>query len=173
MRSLSRSYLLGLVALMVAVATTGYFLAGRTLAPSAPSQPTLPRSTVTLSNPAGEYEVPVYKVNNPQQFFLANQRTLRENEGILYLFTQIRDDSWSGQGFKQSVSVAFFSGRRDQARILRIMDIEPCGTPPPGKTCPSYEPSVAYRMALEMPKGWFAENRIAVGDQMRVNEARN
>ena len=173
MRALSRTYLLGLVALMVAVATTGYFLAGRTLNPNPPGQLTLPRSTVTLSNAAGELEVPVFKVNNPQQFFLANQRSLKENEGILYLFSQIRDDSWNGQGFKQAVSVAFFSGRRDQARILRIVDIEPCGTPPAGKSCPAYEPSVAYRMALEMPKGWFSENRIGIGDQMRVNEIRN
>ena len=172
MRPVARGYILGLIALLVAVATTGYFLAGRALNPNPPNQVTLPRSTVVFLHPAGDIEVRVFKVNNPQQFFLANSRTLKENEGILYTFGQIRDQSWNGEGFKQAVSVAFLSGRRDQAQILKIVDIEPCGTPPQGKRCPEFEPSVAYRMALEMPKGWFIENQISVGSQMRVNEIR-
>lgn len=48
----------------------------------------------------------------------------------------------------------------------RIGDIErmtPCTTDP----CPTYPPEGSYRTALEVPAGWFEEQGIEVGDEVR------
>jgi uncharacterized membrane protein (UPF0127 family) len=162
-----RSYGLGLLALAVALSTAGYFLAGQTLNMRSSQQRTwlAPRSIATLTTEKGSLELPVYKISNPRQIETFPRQNLQPNQGILYRFPQARDDGWTGLGFKAAVSVAFLDSR---GKILTILDIEPCPTPPQGRGCRSYDPGVVYRQVLEVKRGWFAQNQVRPGALVSV-----
>lgn len=160
-----RGYGLGLIALAVALSTTGYFLAGQILnRPPQQRMQLVPRTVVTISSSSGMLELPVYKINNPRLEAFPRQN-LKADQGILYRFQQPRDDSWVGLGFKTAASVAFLDSR---GKILAILDVEPCPTPPQGKGCRSYAPGVVYRQVLEVPRGWFAQNQVEPGALVSV-----
>lgn len=156
-----RGYALGLVALLVAVATAGYFYAGRTL--NAPP-PTLPKRTVRVESGGRVLDLPVGLVLTPQQWFVSHQSDLLRVEGLFHQFPEVRDTAWSTAGFRYAVSVAFLDGN---GSILKIMDMEPCPSTSP-HACPDYPPDVAYRMALEVRKGWFAQHKIRAGDIVKL-----
>ncbi len=162
-----RGYGLGLIALAIALSTTGYFLAGQTLNMRSSQQRTwlAPRNIATFTTLKGSLELPIYKIGNPRQFETFPRQNLKANQGILYRFPQARDDSWTGLGFKAAVSVAFLDSR---GKILTILDIEPCPAPPQGKNCRSYEPGVVYRQVLEVNRGWFAQNQVGPGAMVSV-----
>ncbi len=159
-----RGYGLGLVALAVALSTTGYFLAGQTLNRS-PQQRPLPSAVVTISSPRGTLELRAYKMTNPRQLATLPRQNLNADQGILYRFPQARDDSWTGLGLKTAASVAFLDSR---GQILTILDIEPCPTPAQVKACRSYNPGVVYRQVLEVRKGWFDQHGVEPGAQVKV-----
>lgn len=161
-----RGYGLGLIALAVALSTTGYFLAGQILnRPTQQRTPLVPRTVVTISSARGTLELPVYRISNPRQLEAFARLNLKANQGILYRFPQARDDGWTGLGFKTAASVAFLDSR---GTILTILDVEPCPAPPPSKGCRSYDPGVVYRQALEVPQGWFAQNEVEPGALVSV-----
>jgi len=161
-----RGYGLGLIALAIALSTTGYFLAGQTLNNRSPQRMMLaPRNIVTISGPKGLLELPVYKISNPRQFETLPRQNLKADQGILYRFPLARDDSWTGLGFQTAVSVAFLDSR---GKILTILDIEPCPTPPQGKSCRGYQPGVVYRQVLEVNRGWFAQNEVGLGGVVSI-----
>ncbi|GEM85932.1 DUF192 domain-containing protein [Meiothermus granaticius] len=156
-----KSYALGLVALLVAVATAGYFYAGRTL--NAPP-PTLPKRTVSIESAGHVLRLPVGLVLTPRQWFVSHRGDLLQVEGLFHQFPEVRDSPWNTAGFRYAVSVAFLDGN---GSILKIMDMEPCSSPSP-RTCPEYAPEVAYRMALEVRKGWFTQHKVRPGDVVRL-----
>ena len=161
-----RGYGLGLIALAVALSTTGYFLAGQILnRPPQQRVQLVPRTVVNISSSRGTLELPVYKISNPRQLEALPRQNLKADQGILYRFPQPRDDCWIGLGFTTAASVAFLDSR---GKILTILDVEPCPTPPQGKGCRSYAPGVVYRQVLEVPQGWFAQNRVEPGAQVSV-----
>ncbi|MER3555833.1 MAG: hypothetical protein C4331_16225 [Meiothermus sp.] len=156
-----RRYALGLLALLVAVATAGYFYAGRTLNPG----PTpLPKRTVKIESRGRSLELPVGLVLTPQQWYVSHRNDLLRVEGLFHQFPEVRDTTWSTAGFRYAVSVAFLDGN---GNILKIIDMEPCPGSRPS-ACPAYAPDVAYRMALEVRRGWFAEHKIGVGDTVTL-----
>ncbi len=154
-----RVFGLALLALLVAVATGGYFWAGQLLRARAPRPDTLsPRSVVVV----GGEELPVYRFTSPLQQPGSARRYLKPGQGILYTFAQAQDEAWSARGLHISVSVAFLDR---QGTILTILDLEPC---PQGPTCPSYNPGVVYRQVLEVPRGWFAAHGLEPGAVVRL-----
>lgn len=157
-----RGYGLGLVALAVALSTTGYFWAGQILNRPQERTPPAPNAVVSISSPKGTVELPVYTRVNPRALDLLARKA---HQGTLYSFLQPRDDGWTGLGLEKPVSAAFLDSR---GTILAILDIEPCSTPPPGKGCRSYVPGVVYRQVLEVGPGWFAKHQIKPGAAVRV-----
>lgn len=157
-----RGYGLGLIALAVALSTTGYFWAGQILNRPQEGTPPAPNAVVSISSPKGTVELPVYMRVNPRALDLLARKA---HQGTLYSFLQPRDDGWTGLGLEKSVSAAFLDSR---GTILAILDIEPCPTPPPGKSCRSYVPGVVYRQVLEVGPGWFAKYQIKPGAAVRV-----
>jgi len=159
-------YGLGLIALAVALSTTGYFWAGQILNRSSgqPVQRT-PQAVVRLTSPKGTLELPVYKVTNPRFVQTPLRPRPQHDRGALYSFSQPRDDNWTGLGLEKPISVAFLDSR---GTILAILDIEPCPTPPQGKGCRSYAPGVVYRQVLEVRQGWFAQNQVGPGTAVQV-----
>ncbi|GIW31702.1 MAG: hypothetical protein KatS3mg071_1876 [Meiothermus sp.] len=157
-----RGYGLGLIALAVALSTTGYFWAGQILNRSPQRAPSAPSAVVSISSPKGTVELPVYRLSNPRALDLL---TRKAHQGVLYSFLEPRDHAWTGMGLEKPVSVAFLDSR---GTILAIMDIEPCPPPSQGKGCRSYAPGVVYRQVLEVGQGWFAKRQIKPGAVVRV-----
>ena len=60
------------------------------------------------------------------------------------------------------LSIAFWDGR---GRIVRILDMTPCRADP----CPTYDPRVAYRGALEVNRGAFKRWGVQRGDRVRLS----
>ncbi|RDI96285.1 DUF192 domain-containing protein [Meiothermus sp. QL-1] len=149
-----------LVGLAVALATAGYFLAGRIAAPPRPTSPLLQRVAL-IEAPRGTLELPVYTPLNTAQGLLA-RRQLGEEQGIWYSFPGPRDEGWSSLGLSRAVSVAFLD---EKGRILVILDLPPCPNQP---RCPVSFPNRVYRQVLEVPQGWFARHRIAPGQAARL-----
>lgn len=156
-----RRYALGLLAVLVAVATAGYFYAGRTL--NAPPAAPLKRTALVESR-GRTLTLPVGLVLTQQQGFVSHQGDLLRVEGLFHKYPGVRDTAWSTAGFRYPVSVAFLDGN---GGILKIMDMESCASSNP-RACPAYAPDVAYRMALEVRRGWFAEQKVGVGDSVRL-----
>ncbi|MGK0617664.1 DUF192 domain-containing protein [Meiothermus cerbereus] len=159
-----RGYGLGLLALAVALSTTGYFLAGQILNRPPKGMPLTPKAVARITSPGGTLELPVYRLINPRGVALPRQSP-QTDRGILYSFVQARDGDWTGLGLSTPVSVAFLDSR---GKVLTILDIEPCPVPSQGRGCPSYVPGVVYRQVLEVKQGWFAQNRIGSGAIVRV-----
>ncbi|GIW26428.1 DUF192 domain-containing protein [Meiothermus sp.] len=160
-----RGYGLGLLALAVALSTTGYFLAGLILnRPSQQRMQPAPRNVLTISSTQGSVELPVYLIRNPRPLEAFPRQNPSANQGILYRFPQARDDAWIGWGLKTAASVAFLD---KEGNILAILDIEPCPAPQ-GKGCRSDAPGVVYRQVLEVPRGWFAQHQIKPGAVVSV-----
>jgi|UniRef100_A0A7C3DP77 uncharacterized membrane protein (UPF0127 family) len=158
-----RGYGLGLIALVVALSTTGYFWAGQILSrPQERRIPPMPSAVVSIPSPKGTVELPVYMRANPRALDLLARKS---HQGMLYSFSEPRDHDWTGLGLEKPVSAAFLDSR---GTILAILDIEPCPTPPPGKGCRSYAPGVVYRQVLEVGRGWFALNQVGPGVTVRV-----
>lgn len=77
---------------------------------------------------------------------LMGRAHLPEQAGMLFLFP---DDSTGGFWMKDTeipLSIAFFDA---DGRALRVLDMDPCEADP----CPTYDPGVAYRSALEVNQG--------------------
>lgn len=168
MRLLVRGYAVTMVAVLVAVATLGYYLAGRALSPDSqtPRLNTVPRGVATISEASGSLQIKVYRVSNPRQYYFAHQQLL-DDEGIWYSFSQPLDQGWSGQGLEGMVSVAFMDS---QGYILKILEVEPCIEKyiTQTKPCPLYQPGVVYSKALEVSEGWFRQNNVHIGNQVTV-----
>lgn len=159
MRLLLRGYAVGMVAVLLAVATLGYYLAGRALSaePQNPGLNPIPKGTAVVFLEDKLVQLEVYRVSNPRQYMYVHQQDL-EDRGIWYSFSQPHDEGWSGEGLSFATSVAFLDS---QGSILRILTVEPC--PSQARTCPVYQPQVVYSKALEVREGWFEQHQIREG----------
>lgn len=158
-----RGYGLGLMALVVALSTVGYFLAGQLLSrPPQQRQRLMPSVVVSITSPKGKVELPVHTRANPRALDLLARKS---HQDTLYSFMEPRDHGWIGLGLEKPVSAAFLDSR---GTILAIVDIEPCPAPPPGASCRSVAPGVVYRQVLEVAQGWFTEHQIEPGAVVRV-----
>ena len=89
---------------------------------------------------------------------------LDQDSGMAFLYPTAQDHGpfWM-KNTKIPLSIAFFDGRGE---IRKILDMEPCLRDP----CPTYDPGVAYRGALETNLGWLAERGIKEGDTIRLED---
>ena len=155
-----RGYSLGLIALIVALSTGGYFYAGQLMNSQPPQNP---RRTLTISTANQTLDLKVIYAFTPRQW-ISSRQEIAPNEGVLYAFPNARDLGWSTQSYSFPISVAFLDR---SGTIVRIMDMEPCAQADPQR-CPIYEPKVAYRKALEVRRGWFEQNKVKPGDKVTV-----
>lgn len=130
---------------------------------SAPS-PTFRRGRATIETDGGAVLVNVEVADTPelQARGLMHRESLPEDAGMVFLFF---DETRTGFWMKDTLiplSIAFFA--RD-GEILEILDMEPCRS----AECPTYDPGVAFRGALEVNQGAFEEWGVEVGDRIRVS----
>ena len=95
------------------------------------------------------------------QLGLMHRRALARNAGMLFVFPQATRGGFWMKNTLIPLSIAFLDAR---GRILRIMVMKPCRADP----CPTYDPRVAYRSALEVNRGSFGRWGAARGDTIRL-----
>jgi uncharacterized protein len=112
------------------------------------------RKTVTLS-------VEIAETPEQRGTGLMHRKSLPRNAGMIFLFPQPSRGSFWMKNTLIPLSIAFYDGK---GRILRILLMDPCTADP----CPSYDPGVAYRGALEVNRGTFGRLGVRRGDAIRL-----
>jgi uncharacterized protein len=95
------------------------------------------------------------------QLGLMHRRSLARNAGMLFVFPRPTRGGFWMKNTLIPLSIAFLDAR---GRILRIMVMKPCRADP----CPTYDPGVVYRSALEVNRGSFGRWGARRGDTMRL-----
>lgn len=89
---------------------------------------------------------------------LQGRRSLKENEGMLFVFPEARPLSFWSKNTPLPLSVAFLD---ENGKIVQIESLPPESTKQVFARMPS-------RYALEMNAGWFDKNGINVGDSLMM-----
>lgn len=92
---------------------------------------------------------------------LQGRASVPPDAGMVFLFFRPSHRSFYMKDMLVPLSIAFFDER---GRILAIRDMPPCRKDP----CPTYNPGVAYRGALEVNRGFFDRHDVRVGDRITV-----
>lgn len=154
------------LALLVVVAACSDDSNGASAANGSTPSPavTFARSTVLLDTDEGSVLIDVEVAENEQQrrLGLMHRESLDEDSGMVFVFFEPSSGGFWMKNTTIPLSIAFFD---IEGRILRILDMEPCTEDP----CPSYDPGVAYRGALEVNRGAFDEWGVEEGDVIRLN----
>ena len=120
-------------------------------------------ATLTSITSSVEIDALIADDNSERAYGLMYRPRMRDDLGMAFLYP---GDTQGGYWMKNTLiplSIAFFDS---QGKILRIMDMEPCTEDP----CPSYDPQVTYRGALEVNQGAFEEWGISEGDDIEVTK---
>ena len=124
-----------------------------------PSEP-FGRTTVELTSPNGETSVtmPVYDAFDDamRQRGLMHREELPATAGMVFRFAEDRTGGFWMRDTLIPLSIAYFDA---DGEVITVLDMEPCTT----VTCPSYAPDAAYRGALEVNQGYFAEVGLEPG----------
>jgi uncharacterized protein len=125
---------------------------------------TFARSTVLLDTDEGStlINVEVAETDEQRQLGLMHRRSLDEDSGMIFVFFEPTRGGFWMKNTLIPLSIAFFDV---DGKILKILDMEPCKTDP----CPSYDPGVTYRGALEVNQGAFEDWGVEEGDSLRLN----
>lgn len=150
---------LSLVALLLA-ACGGSDTAG---APDASPSPTLRRGTAIIETDEGAVMVEIEVADTPETRArgLMHRESLPENAGMVFLYFEDTTGGFYMLNTLIPLSIAFFD---QSGKILKILDMDTCA-----ETCPTYDPGVPYRGALEVNQGAFEDWGVEVGDVIRVS----
>ena len=89
---------------------------------------------------------------------LMNQAYLEKNTGMLFIWPSSKKQCMWMQNTSLPLSVAYLSS---DGRILEIYDMVPFSK---DSICSTQN----VRMAVEVNQGWFADNKISVGDKINL-----
>ena len=107
--------------------------------------------------------VEIAATNDQRNQGLMDRTALPASSGMLFLYPTDQDGSRGFWMYRTRIplDIAFIAA---DGRIVSIREMEPCLSEMSSE-CPGYAPGAPYRMTLEVNKGFFARNRIAVGDR--------
>ncbi|MDQ3708393.1 MAG: DUF192 domain-containing protein [Actinomycetota bacterium] len=113
---------------------------------------------LTLSGPGSQHTLQVEVADDPEERSrgLMDRTELAADGGMVFRFPSDTDGGFWMKNTRIPLSIAFFNRRGE---ILRVLDMEPCSADP----CPTYDPEVAYRGALEVNQGYFDELGVEEG----------
>lgn len=134
--------------------------------PLHPAVDDYPEAVVVLSRDGADHRL-VVKVADTQERWrhgLMEVPELPEGTGMLFVFPGDQRGGFWMRDTLVPLSIAFADV---QGRIMDILRMEPCPTPPP-EGCPRYTPDATYRVALEVPAGFFAERGIGTGWRLEI-----
>lgn len=130
-------------------------------APAASPRPAGPLAVIETSDADVRVRVEIAADPEERARGLMFRDELAEDAGMVFLFEDDTRAHFHMQNVRIPLSIAFVSA---DGEILRILDMVPC----PARPCPSYDPEVAYRMALEVERGAFERWGVRVGDSVRL-----
>ena len=124
--------------------------------------PDFGRGTATITSDSGPVEVDIEIADEGAEmgYGLMYRRWLGPERGMAFRFGGDSSSSFYMKNTLIPLSIAFSDAA---GRILKILDMEPCD-PPPGESCPTYDPGVTYRDALEVNQGAFERWGVSEGD---------
>lgn len=137
-----------------------------TASPSPPAEgtelaamPPFDTARITLVDPAGgEHDMAVYVADDDatRRQGLMGVTDLPADAGMVFVFSEDRDGGFWMKDTLLPLSIAFFDAA---GKVRAVLDMEPCEADP----CPSYDPGVTYRGALEVNQGTFADLGLEEG----------
>lgn len=107
-------------------------------------------------------DIEVARSSEQRQQGLMGRQILHERSGMLFVYSDTRPPShafWM-RNTLIPLDIAFIDR---SGKIRAINSMEPC--PSEALRCPTYPSGAAFDLALEMNKGFFAQNDLAVGDR--------
>lgn len=119
------------------------------------------RDTITISAELAVTE-------EQKRMGLMERRSLADDAGMLFIYAETQAANRGFWMFRTRIplDIAF----ADSAGVIRsIRTMEPCPAQL-AQGCPTYEPGVPYRIALEMNGGFFARRGIGVGDRILLED---
>jgi uncharacterized protein len=120
-----------------------------------------PTSLVTFEGSTAVLYVRIADDAGERRRGLMGVTRLGDDEGMAFVFEAAVEGGFWMKDTLIPLSIAFYDA---DGRIVRILDMEPCTEDP----CPLYDPAVAYRGALEVNRGAFAEWNVREGDHVRL-----
>jgi uncharacterized membrane protein (UPF0127 family) len=120
---------------------------------------------------------------------LMHRTELPEDQGMIFVYTEDANGGFWMRNTLLPLSIAYTAA---DGRIVDILDMAPVPAPgntpfrlpngsivpvgdgqqaPPGAVWATYPPRGPYRYAIEVNQGWFARNKIAIGDHVDVSAA--
>ena len=126
-----------------------------------PGSPEFARGRVLIDTGGNSVlvDVDVAETDEQRAFGLMQRESLPDGEGMLFVFFEDSTSAFTMRNTLIPLSIAFFDF---DGEILKILDMEPCE----GEPCPSYDPAVTYRGALEVNQGAFDEWGVEIGDKI-------
>lgn len=88
---------------------------------------------------------------------LSHREELAQNQGMLFIFTESRPQTFWMKDTLIPLSIAFVA---DSGKIINIQDMAPM------QTDELYHSSGPAKYAIEVNQGWFKKNGIEAGDQV-------
>ena len=152
-----------LIAAVLALAGCGGGDDGGTTAASPPGSPSFDKATATIQTAGGpvKLDVEIAETEAQRDFGLMQRTSLPDDAGMAFLFPGDTTATFWMKDTLIPLSVAFAGA---DGKILEILDMEPCKADP----CPTYDPGVPYRTALEVNKGAFARLGVERGDTLTL-----
>lgn len=123
------------------------------------AMPPFGTARIALVDPTGDrFDMAVYVADDDatRRQGLMGVTDLPTDAGMVFLFSEDRDGGFWMKDTLLPLSIAFFDA---DGTVGAVLDMEPCEADP----CPSYDPGVTYRGALEVNQGTFARLGLEEG----------
>lgn len=108
--------------------------------------------------------VEIAETNEQHQRGLMFRDKLSNDEGMLFIFKDEEPRFFWMKNTLIDLSIGYFD---KNGSLIDIQEMK-SGKGIPDAALPSYPSSKPAKYALEMRKGWFAENRIKIGSKLKV-----
>ena len=110
--------------------------------------------------------VEVARTETQQQYGLMDRTKLAADRGMIFVYDSVQD---TASGFwmfrtKMPLDVAFIDSA---GTVVAIRSMEPCKSPD-SQWCQGYTPGRRYQSGLEVNRGYFQQNGVAVGAKVRL-----
>jgi uncharacterized membrane protein (UPF0127 family) len=120
-----------------------------------------PRLFIETAEGEVELAVEIADSSEERQQGLMNRKELAPNTGMVFVNTTPTESNFWMKNTLIPLSLAVWG---KGGTIAAILDMEPCKADP----CQIYTPGVPWVGALEVNQGFFEENGVKVGDQVRL-----